>query len=93
MKTVREVLRELDTEKLLETYVYDHPIEFYKLKVMDLPASEIYRRYKDLYREFLERLRTMEIQPMEDGRQGILFVSRYLKDNIDENTFELIFMD
>ncbi len=93
MKTVREVLRELDTEKLLETYVYDHPIEFYKLKVMDLPASEIYRRYKELYREFLERLRTMEIQPMEDGRQGILFVSRYLKDNIDENTYELIFMD
>lgn len=93
MKTVREVLRELDTERLLETYVYDHPIEFYKLKTMNYPASEIYRGYKELYRELLERLRAMEIKPSEDGRQGILFVGRYLKENIDANTYDLIFMD
>lgn len=26
MKTVRAVLREMDTERLLDTYVYDHPM-------------------------------------------------------------------
>ena len=93
MKTVREVLRELDTERLLETYVYDHPIPYYELQAMDMPASEIFKRYKELYRQFVERLRTMDIQPPEDGHQGILFVSRYLKDYMEENTYELVHAD
>ena len=93
MKTVRAVLREMDTERLLDTYVYDHPIPYYELQAMDISANEIFKRYKELYREFVQRLRGMEIQPPEDGHQGILFVSRYLKDYMEENVYELIHAD
>ncbi len=34
-------------ERLLDTYVYDHPIPNYELQAMDIPASEIFKRYKD----------------------------------------------
>ena len=41
----------------------------------------------------MERLRSIKIQPPEDGHQGILFVARYIIDSIDENTYELILAD
>lgn len=93
MKTVQEVLRDLDMKRLLDTYVNEHPIPNYELQAMDIPASEIFKRHKDLYRQFVERLRSMKIQPPEDGHQGILFVSRYLKDYMEENVYELIHAD
>ena len=93
MKTVRAVLREMDTERLLDTYVYDHPIPYHELQTMDISANEIFKRYKELYREFVQRLRGMEIQPPEDGHKGILFVSRYLNDYMEENVYELIHAD
>lgn len=93
MKTVQEVLRELDTERLLETYVYNHPIEFYELKALNLPACEVYERYKERYRQYLKRLRTIEIAPDKEGRKSILFVSRCIKDDYTSNEYNLVFMD
>lgn len=93
MKTVQEVLRELDTEKLLETYVNNHPIEFYELKTLNLLTCEVYERYKEEYRQYLERLRTIEIAPEKDSRRSILFVSRCINDDYTSNEYNLVYLD
>ena len=91
MKTAQEVLRELDTERLIGTYLYGHPIDYDdRREKLDLKIGFVHNRYKDTLRQYINRLRTISIVPPEDGQKYILYVSRCVKDGISSEATGLI---
>ena len=94
MKTVQEWLRELDTEKLIEEYLYIDPIQYDRNEsYLNRTVGEIKNAYKERLREYIERLRKVSVAEPEDGHQGLLYVHRIIKDGVDDQTFEMIHVD
>ena len=66
LKTVQEVLCELDMEKLISTYRWHFPIGYEEhLELLDMTVREIQERVKQGLRLFVERLRTLPVQSPE----------------------------
>lgn len=94
LKTVQEVLCELDTEKLIGTYRWHFPIGYEEHpELLDMTVREIQERVRQGLRLFVERLQTLPVQSPEDGKQGLLFAHRIMKGGSHDRTFELIFID
>lgn len=78
MKTVREWLRELDTEKQIEEYLYIDPIQYDRHEsYLNRTVGEIKNAYKECVREYIERLRTISVAEPEDGHQGLYDLRPY----------------
>ena len=94
LKTVQEVLRELDTEKLIGTYRWHFPIGYEeRVELLDMTVRDIQERVKAGLRLLIERLRTLPIKPSADGQQGLLFVHRIMKNGSHDRAYELVFID
>ena len=76
MKTVQQHLKELDTERLLRRYLFEHPIEYGLLAFRELSVSQIEARYTERLRSFIEHLKGLEIEDNPDGSTGIIFACR-----------------
>lgn len=75
MNTVQEFLRQADSEQLINMYLYDHPVNLNELpdEVMSLKDSK--EKVKTKLRQYIERLRTMEIEKPSDGQEYVLFAA------------------
>ena len=94
LKTVQEVLRELDTEKLIGTYRWHFPIGYEeRVELLDMTVRDIQERVKAGLRLLIERLRTLPVKPPADGKQGLLFVHRIMKNGSHDRAYELVFID
>ena len=94
LKTVQEVLCELDMEKLISTYRWHFPIGYEEhLELLDMTVREIQERVKQGLRLFVERLRTLTVVAPEEGKKGLLFAHRIMKNGRHDRAFELVFMD
>ena len=91
MKTIQEVLCELDTEKLLNTYFCEYPIEYTHYRGMNLTVDEIDERFKNIMLHYIERLKTMPIQECDD--KSILYVHRCIKDGYPDQCYCLANMN
>ena len=91
MRTVQEILKALDTERLIDTYLYHSPIRYEAFP--DKTVQEIQDRFKAVLRDFISRLRNMEIHTPEDGSQCLFYVHRCIRDEFDEVSFCLIDVD
>ena len=88
MRTVQEILRELDSDRLIDTYLYDFPINYQKHK--DNTVAEINEQYRSKLLDFIERLRTMPIKQKKDGQPWLFYAHRYIQDEYDDVLFNLI---
>ena len=94
LKTVQDVLRKLDTEKLVGTYRWHFPIGYEeRVELLDMTVRDIQERVKAGLRQLIERLRTLPIKPSADGQQGLLFVHRIMKNGSHDRAYELVFID
>lgn len=94
LKTVQDVLRKLDTEKLVGTYRWHFPIGYEeRVELLDMTVRDIQERVKAGLRLLIERLRTLPIKPSADGQQGLLFVHRIMKNGSHDRAYELVFID
>lgn len=96
MKTIQAVLRELDTEELEETYLYDHSPKLRELsKNDDRSVCQLRQDFSRKVSDYLQRLRIMEIEPSEDNRTGILYVHKIMGEDswFPQETTDLIYMD
>ena len=94
MKTIQQVLRELDKDKIIDAYFYRNPINLWELKKQEEDKIEdVKGRVIKRLGEFIERLRTLEIMEKPE-HQGILFVHKCLRNyrNSDEE-YSLVFAD
>ena len=79
MKTVQQHLRELDQNRLIEVYLFEHPIEYNHPALAGLTVSQIREKYTEGMRKFIERLCGLTPKADPDGRVGILFAHRCIK--------------
>ena len=73
MKTVQQYLKELDWDRLIDTYLFEHPIEYNNPALAGLTVSQIREKYTEGMRKFIERLCGLTPKDDPDGRVGILF--------------------
>lgn len=76
MKTVQQHLRELDTDRLLREYLFEHPIEYGLPAFRELSVSQIEILYTERMRSFIEYLKRLKIEDDPDVSPGILFACR-----------------
>ena len=95
MKTVQEWLQELDTEKLIQEYLYKEPIKFDQEAFQNLTVSQVRYTVTQSIREYIERLRIIPVEAPADGRQGLLYVHRAIDGDIitDSLAFSLVLVD
>ena len=94
MKTIQEVIRELDTEKIENAYFYEHDPKIWELspdKYDDMTFREYKVRRSTHFQEFLQSLLDIEPKP-EEGRNNILFLSKNL-DGEDDLSIHLAYSD
>ena len=76
MKTVQECLRELDTEELIDAYLAKetlHKEMVVAMKTRDnIIARDLWLKYRDKIREYIEYLRDVSIEPAEEP--AVLYV-------------------
>lgn len=90
MNTVQEYLRQADCEKLINIYLYDHPVNLNELPdgIMSLKDSK--EKVKTKLRKYIERLRTMEIEKSSDGQEYVLFAHKVFRDISEEEEYSLV---
>ncbi len=86
MKTVQECLREIDIEKLLDSYlsipfIRDEMIEVMKKKD-SVTGKEIWDLFRDRIRKYIESMRNTAVEPSEE--LSVLYVYEVLEGSIRE---------
>ena len=79
MKTVQQYLKELDWDRLIDTYLFEHPFEYNHPALAGLTVSQIREKYTEGMRKFIERLCGLTPKADPDGRVGILFAHRCIE--------------
>jgi len=79
MKTVQQYLKELDWDRLIDTYLFEHPFEYRDPALAGLTVSLIREKYTEGMRKFIERLCGLTPKDDPDGRVGILFAHRCIE--------------
>lgn len=93
MRMVQEWLREKEIDDLVNAYFYRFPIEFERKDNLDLTVREIRDLRHNRLRNYISRLRELQICDSKDGHVGILFAHRIIKDGIDDVDFDLVHYD
>jgi len=89
MKTIQEYLRELDRDKLVDTYLYEYPLDFNQLEnCQDRTVRELRNTVKERLLAFVDTLADLEPVPTEN--KSIFIAFRYIRDDFDDVTFTLI---
>lgn len=85
MKTIQEHLRELDTEKLISTYLSEYPTDYRHIENRELTLAQIDERIITKLFEFIERMRNISIREIDD--KHILYVHRCLEEGVYEQSY------
>ncbi|MBB1109642.1 hypothetical protein H5S11_04025 [Limosilactobacillus sp. pH52_RY] len=81
----------MDEEKLINAYLYRFPINVQDCKDNEEKIGEVKITTHKGMHKYLERLKNLPI--MKDNDQGIFFVHRCIKDDMNGEAFQLIFLN
>ena len=87
MRTIQEYFRELDTEKLIETYLTEYPINYKDFRNKDMTISQIEEYVNKKLHDFIERMKTITVENRKDSFRGILYVHRCIKDGLNDQSY------
>lgn len=94
MRTVQQVLKELDADRLIDTYLRDNPIEYTQNdNLLDRTVRDIRDTVRGNLHRYINRLREMQVTEPEEGQQGILYAHRALKEGFSSQAFNLVHLD
>lgn len=91
MRTVQEILKSMDEEKLINAYLYRFPVNVQDWSNNDEKIGEVKATIYKRMHKYLERLKKLPI--LKDDDQGIFFVHRCIKDDMNGQIFQLIFLN
>lgn len=94
METIQEYLKKLDTEKLIEQYLYDYPIE-YELNpdFRDMTVRSIQTKANRRLHAYIDHLRELPVVQSDDGRQHILYVTKKIDEGLSVNDYCMGILD
>ncbi len=81
MKTVQEWLRNADAEKVIQNYLWEHPIKLIHIRNPERTVTEILEDAKKNLRDLIQYLLTLHAASSEDG---IFFASHEWEDQFPE---------
>ncbi len=92
VKTIQEVLRELDPKRIENGYFFEHEWQIWELppdQFDGMTIGELKERRSKRFQDFLKSLIDMEPAPVKDGKQEILFLakSKSSRTHSDEELF------
>lgn len=90
MKNVQQYLKEADSERLINEYLYVYPIDVNHVSDETMSVKELKDLVKNNLRKFIERLQTMEIEPSKNGKEYALFAHKVYKDDFAEESHSLV---
>ena len=90
MKTVQEYFRKADADKLINYYLHKHPVKLEDITQDNEKILDAKNRIRKRLQEYIERLRSMDIEDGEDGKEYILFVHKMQQDGAEEDTASLV---
>ena len=90
MKTVQEYFIETDANKLINYYLYKHPVKLEDITHDNEKIIDAKNRIRKMLQEYIERLRSIDIEAGEDGKEYILFVHKMQQDGVDEVAGSLV---
>ena len=83
MQTLQAVLKAADTAELVAALKRRFPVDLAELPA-ELTVAAAQAHVDQVWRDYLDRLRTLEIQPAADGQTWVLYVYHELKDGMPE---------
>lgn len=94
MKTIQQVLNELDAEEIENAFFYEHPINLLDVNELeDISIGEFRKNVSSKFQAFLERLKTMEVVSDLD-EPALLFVCKSeANDRLLGHAVELIHLN
>ncbi len=95
MKTVQQYLKELDTEKLIDTYSYEFPFDNADyMSCKEMTIEQIHDSYKQGMYKYIEYLKSVEITEPKDGRKCLIYAQRCIgDDDLTDQSYHLIPID
>ncbi|WP_044937843.1 DUF6557 family protein [Pseudobutyrivibrio sp. LB2011] len=91
MKTIQQMIKELDPQDIEKVYLYTFPINIHELENDDVTISEIKQKISTVFQDFLSNIKTHGT--VKTTKEAVLFAT---KNNIDENRStdtELVYID
>lgn len=90
MRTVQEYLKEIDGERLINEYLYEHPIHLRDVSDEAMTIKEAKALVRAKLQRYLARLQSMETEVSENGKEYALFAHSVLKDGFQEEGYSLV---
>ena len=91
MKTVQEVLKELDTEELVTAFMERVPITPKLMRETEIPAQQLLINVRIQIEKFIDRMRTI---PIKKGKNtGLFFTFETIKEFYKENAYALVHIE
>ena len=90
MKTVQDYFKEADTDKLINYYLYEHPVKVDEISDENKRIIDVKSHVRTVLREYIERLCSMNIETSEDGKEYILFAHKMQRDGVEDDSYSLV---
>ena len=92
MRTVQEVLRDMDTEELVYSYLERNRLYYRELEQFEnVSGKELVERAKSKIRNFIEYMRTIPV--VKRNKDCVLFAYEHVTDIITEYSSALVYID
>lgn len=92
VKTVQELLKEVDKEQLINEYFYTYPIKVSDIKEEDsgLTIKEVKERRRKTMEKYINRLINLKVELSDDGDDYILFAYNVFMEDFENVDYALI---
>lgn len=90
MKTIQEYFREADIEELIRYYLYEHPVKIDDISDENRRIVDVKEHIRGLLGGYVERLRSIDIESSEDGKEYILFVHKMQQEGLEDDSYSLV---
>ena len=90
MKTVQEYFIEADADKLINYYLYVHPVKLDDIADDSKTVSDFKEHVRNVLLKYIERLRNLEIEDSEDGKEYILFAHKMQQNGVEDESYSLV---
>lgn len=90
MKTVQEYFMTVNADMLINHYLYDHPVNLNDVSDDNQMIGDVKKHIRTVLKDYIERLRSVDIEKNEDGKEYILFVHKIQSEGVADDSYSLV---
>lgn len=90
MKTVQEYFMTVNADMLINHYLYDHPVNLNDVSDDNQMIGDVKKHIRTVLKDYIERLRSVDIEKNEDGKEYVLFVHKIQSEGVADDSYSLV---